>query len=236
MECFECPNFDEHFNEYKKTEYRIILDSLYKKVRMQVLALCYENMKGLNLKNLGSKSFPFCQYPKKFCLVKIPDVNFKTALEKKLQIHLKTENEIRSEINGLRLNILPIKLDMGIKIKEAKDIVDLMKIEANADRELFWIIHLNKKNKVIEKELISMGGLSHAIVHPREVFKNAILNSSDSIITVHNHPSDDPIPSPEDRNVWKMLSEAGELIKIKVKDNLIICPTGKYYSQMEKEN
>ncbi len=64
----------------------------------------------------------------------------------------------------------------------------MMREEARADRECFWILHLNNRNRVIEKELISIGIGNSCLIHPREVFKKAIVNGAECIITVHNHP------------------------------------------------
>jgi len=106
-----------------------------------------------------------------------------------------------------------------------------MKHEAKFDREAFWVLHLNTQNQVIEKELVSLGSVNYSVVHPREVFKKAILNSAAAIITVHNHPSENMKPSMEDERVWKGLNQAGEIIGIEVLDNLIITPQGVYYSE-----
>jgi len=108
-----------------------------------------------------------------------------------------------------------------------------MQAEALADRECLWVLHLNTKLALIEKELVSMGTLDSSIAHPREVFKKAILNSAHSLITVHNHPSGDVTPSAEDRKAWGRFDAAGEIIGIPVIDNLIISARG-YYSVSEK--
>jgi DNA repair protein RadC len=105
--------------------------------------------------------------------------------------------------------------------------------EAKADRECFWVLHLNVKNKLIEKELISIGTVSSSLVHPREVFKKAILNGASSMITIHNHPSDDTTPSKDDRVIWKRLDETGKIVGIQVLDHLIISPSGAYFSGKE---
>jgi DNA repair protein RadC len=105
--------------------------------------------------------------------------------------------------------------------------------EGKADREAMWVLHLNTKNKIIEKELVSLGSLDSSIAHPREVFRKAVINSSSCIITVHNHPSGEPIPSAEDYQTWNNLVKAGEILSIHVIDNMIITPNGRYYSSKE---
>ena len=128
-----------------------------------------------------------------------------------------------------------------IRIREAstlpcaspKEIYESMQDEAVIDRECMWVLHLNTKLLLIEKELVSMGILDQSMVHPREVFKRAIVNSASSIITVHNHPSGSLIPSKEDKIAWKQLRDAGEILKIPVLDNLIISSDG-FYSETER--
>ena len=92
----------------------------------------------------------------------------------------------------------------------------------NLTQEHFMVIFLDTKNYVIGKKTIFIGSLNKAIVHPREVFKEAIKRSSASIICAHNHPSGDPTPSEQDISLTHRLYEAGELIGIKVLDHLII--------------
>ncbi len=90
------------------------------------------------------------------------------------------------------------------------------------DREFFQIVLLNTKNHVLGVELIAIGSLNSAIVHPREIFKVPIQRSAAAIVLVHNHPSGDPAPSPEDINVTKRLVEVGEVVGIQVLDHVII--------------
>lgn len=89
-------------------------------------------------------------------------------------------------------------------------------------KEHFVCLFLNTKNQIIGQETLSVGSLNASIVHPREVFRSAIKRSSASIICVHNHPSGDPTPSPEDIQLTARLSEAGEIIGIDVLDHVII--------------
>lgn len=100
-------------------------------------------------------------------------------------------------------------------------------------KEVFKIILLDTKNKPIAVKDISMGTLNSSIVHPREVFKEAIKESANSIILVHNHPSGDCSPSKEDVNVTEKLFNVGELLNIKILDHIII---GRdYYSFQENK-
>jgi len=134
------------------------------------------------------------------------------------------------------MELLKVKEAKGKYIKNAEDVLELMVDVCEADRECMWVLHMNTKLRLIERELVSMGSLDYAIVHPREVFRKAISLSSASIFTVHNHPSGDTTPSSDDQRMWKRLNETGEIIGINVLDHLIISPNGNYYSyQKSKE-
>ncbi len=89
-------------------------------------------------------------------------------------------------------------------------------------KEYFIAVFLDSKNKIIKDEVISIGTLNSSLVHPREVFKEAIRCSANSIILVHNHPSGSVEASDEDYRVNKVLIETGELVGIKVLDHLVV--------------
>ncbi|MFP4020891.1 MAG: RadC family protein [Halanaerobium sp.] len=100
-------------------------------------------------------------------------------------------------------------------------------------QEVLRVILLDVKNKVIAAPEISRGGLSSSIVHPREVFKEAIRRSSAAVILVHNHPSGDPTPSADDLSITKKLVKTGKIIGIEIIDHIIIAGD-KYLSFKEK--
>lgn len=100
-------------------------------------------------------------------------------------------------------------------------------------KEYLRVIFLNTKNVVIDIKDLSIGSLNSSIVHPREVFCEAIKKSSSSIIICHNHPSGDPLPSGEDINITKRLYEVGKIVGIDVLDHIII-GDGNYISLKEK--
>lgn len=109
------------------------------------------------------------------------------------------------------------------KFTSPKDVCSFMKNKMkHLTNEEFRVILLNTKNCVIKVLTISVGSLSASIVHPREVFKEAIKHSAASMILVHNHPSEDTKPSNEDIAITKRLVEVGEVVGIKVLDHLII--------------
>ena len=101
-----------------------------------------------------------------------------------------------------------------------------------ATKEQFLVILLNSKNKVIGTELVSEGSLTNSVVHPREVFLPAILQHAASICVAHNHPSGDPLPSIEYRQLTAVLLAAGQTLGIPLLDHLII-GDGAYYSFQE---
>lgn len=120
------------------------------------------------------------------------------------------------------------------KITSPRDVADvfvpLLKDEL---KERFIVISLNSSNKIIKFDTISVGNLNSSVVHPREVFKTAIENSSASIILLHNHPSGNPEPSGEDIAITKKLTETGKIMDIPVFDHIIIAGD-KYTSFVEK--
>src|SRR5437879_382983 len=101
---------------------------------------------------------------------------------------------------------------------------------ADVDREYFVIILVNQKNRIIGVNTVSIGSLTASIVHPREVYKSAILSNAASIICGHNHPSGDCQPSREDRALTERLVEAGKLLGISILDHVIIGGEGRYFS------
>ncbi|MEI2355598.1 RadC family protein [Mesobacillus zeae] len=100
-------------------------------------------------------------------------------------------------------------------------------------QEHFVCLYLNTKNQVIHRQTIFIGSLNASIVHPREVFKEAVRRSAASVICAHNHPSGDPSPSREDIEVTKRLAECGKIVGIEILDHLII-GENKYVSLKEK--
>jgi DNA repair protein RadC len=110
-----------------------------------------------------------------------------------------------------------------ITIRSPADVANYMMEDLRyLQKEHFVCLFLNTKNHVIAQETLSMGSLNSSIVHPREVFRAAIKRGSASIICLHNHPSGDPTPSPEDISMTARLVEAGEIIGIDVLDHVII--------------
>lgn len=90
------------------------------------------------------------------------------------------------------------------------------------DREEFLVILLDGKGRTMGYNVVSVGSLTASLVHPREVFKPAMIGNAASLILVHNHPSGDPEPSAEDRALTRRLKDAGDLLGIRVLDHIVI--------------
>lgn len=101
-------------------------------------------------------------------------------------------------------------------------------------KEHFYVIYLDSRKRKIGKDLISLGTLNASLVHPREVFENAITNHSNSIVLSHNHPSSDVAPSQDDIQITRQLVRAGELLGINVIDHVIISES-KWFSMAENK-
>lgn len=108
-------------------------------------------------------------------------------------------------------------------VRSPKDAADYMMEQLrHLKKEHFVCLFLDTKNRIIAEETLSVGTLNASLVHPREVFRAAMKYSSASIICVHNHPSGNPAPSPEDVQLTRRLMEAGELVGIDVLDHIVI--------------
>ena len=140
-----------------------------------------------------------------------------------------------------RINIVSIKmvkessfLYQTRQILSPKDAYEMIKEQLEGlDREQFIIACLNTKNEPTNITVVSVGSLNKAIVHPREVFKTAILSNAASIMAFHNHPSGETTPSQQDIQLTNRLYQAGELLGIKLLDHLII-GDGRFTSLKEK--
>lgn len=96
----------------------------------------------------------------------------------------------------------------------------------DATREHFMVVLLDGRHRVMRESQVSQGTLTASLVHPREVFRDAVHAAAAAIILVHNHPSGDPTPSAEDREVTRRLVEAGEIIGIRVLDHVVVAEQG----------
>ncbi|OPY68419.1 MAG: hypothetical protein A4E62_02068 [Syntrophorhabdus sp. PtaU1.Bin002] len=110
-----------------------------------------------------------------------------------------------------------------LDIRDPGDVVKVVRAGLrDKAKEHFKLVLLNTRNKVIGVSTISIGTLNASLVHPREVFKEAVVRSASSVILVHNHPSNDLEPSEEDIRITRRMVEAGKIMGIEVLDHIII--------------
>lgn len=115
---------------------------------------------------------------------------------------------------------------VGKQIRSAGDVFAEMDDLRAADREHFVAFDLNVRNRIIARRVISIGSAVGCDAHPREVFKNAILNGACAMILSHNHPSGEPTPSRADIDLTARLREAGELLGITILDHVVVAAEG----------
>ena len=114
----------------------------------------------------------------------------------------------------------------AVSIRTPEDIAGVCSDLRGLAQECFQVLCLNTKNQVLDRILVSLGLVDASLVHPREVFRSAIVAGACAVVLVHNHPSGDPTPSAEDVRVTRQLVQAGEILDIKVLDHVIIGQPG----------
>ena len=109
-------------------------------------------------------------------------------------------------------------------IRAPGDVAAVLRDEVRVlEKERFWVLHLDTKNKLKRRpEPVSEGLVDASLVHPREVFRQAIRSSTSAVVLAHNHPSGDPTPSAEDVRLTRQLIEAGGIVDIRVLDHVIL--------------
>jgi DNA repair protein RadC len=132
-----------------------------------------------------------------------------------------------------------LEADAGDKpkpvLKSPDDVVAEVRSQLKGKKkEHFLVLCLDTRNRLINHKLVSIGSLDTSIVHPREVFKEAVSSCAASVIFAHNHPSGDPEPSKEDIELTKRLAKAGEIMGIDVLDHIIVCD--KSHSSLKARN
>ena len=146
------------------------------------------------------------------------------------------DGEEGRRIETLRVSVVrersPLSYALAAPIDAARTAREL--IGDDLDREVFGILLVNTRNRVTAMHIVSVGTLSGAFVHPREVFKAAILGNAAAIILFHNHPSGDPDPSREDRELTRRLIDAGRILGIDVLDHVVLGDEGRYFSFKER--
>jgi DNA repair protein RadC len=158
------------------------------------------------------------------------------------QLEMKVNENGKGKGPSKRVSIVSIKM-----IREGSILYDVRKIGGpadaailgrrfleDADREVLIVCCLDTKNQPQSVNVASVGSLNSSIVHPREIFKVAILSNSATIIIFHNHPSGHVEPSEEDITITKRLKECGKLMGIELLDHIIIGSEDRYCSLKEK--
>ncbi|MEI6564007.1 MAG: DNA repair protein RadC [bacterium] len=131
---------------------------------------------------------------------------------------------LRSALDLARRMAEESRDERGVYVRTPEDAADLMReLARGLDHERFWTLNLDTRNRLkgAPRE-ISKGILDASLVHAREVFKSAIQSGCAALVLIHNHPSGDPTPSPEDLRLTRQLAQAGQVIGIKVLDHIIV--------------
>lgn len=149
---------------------------------------------------------------------------------------------MKKETSAKRINVISLKL-----VKENSILYDIRRLTTpseaaglgkrfleDLDREQVIVCCLDNKNQPVSINVVSVGTLNSSLVHPREVFKTAILSNAASIILFHNHPSGDPEPSQEDINITTRIKDAGSILGIELLDHIIIGSNDTFLSLKEK--
>ena len=132
---------------------------------------------------------------------------------------------------GKRINVKPLIRE---KLNSPEKIFNYYRyLIGSKKQEYFCCVYLDNQKRIIKDKIIFIGTLNFSPVHPREIFKEAYLLSASSFVCIHNHPSNNPIPSKEDIITTKRLSEIGKLLGIPLVDHIII-GIDNYYSMLEQ--
>jgi DNA repair protein RadC len=117
---------------------------------------------------------------------------------------------------------IPLAREGGRCVRAPEEAANEMVEIRDAAQEMFGVLCLNTRNHLLDKKIVSVGVADSCLVHPREVFRQAILTQSAAVIVCHNHPSGDCTPSAEDIRITRQLIQAGQVIGIKVLDHVIV--------------
>jgi DNA repair protein RadC len=146
------------------------------------------------------------------------------------------EEQLRYRVPEIRLALIrERRVDKPVAIARPGDAAQFLTPLRYESEEKFIALHLNAMNEVMGYRTVSHGTLSSSLVHPREVFKAAILDNAYGILVAHNHPGGSKKPSVEDRATTKQLVESGKLLGVPVIDHLIITPGGDWTSVREEQ-
>ena len=190
----------------------IILKTGSRKYNVKELALkILETFGDLsNLKNVGINS-----------LMKIDGIGMVKAIE------IKASLELGRRVYMRNYSIDKINLNSSLMIYNY-----FYELFIDSKQEFFYTVYVDNKGNYIDKKCLFVGTINSSVVHPREIFKEAYLLSANGIICIHNHPSNNILPSKEDYNITNKLIEIGRIFNVNVDDHIII-GKDKYYSFYE---
>lgn len=125
---------------------------------------------------------------------------------------------------------------IATSIRQPLEVVEFLRRVVRDDaREHFVALYLDGRHRPIAHQVVSIGTASASLVHPREVFQPAILVGACAVIVAHNHPSGDPSPSREDREITQRLAQAGALLGISLLDSVVFTRTGEFVALRERD-
>lgn len=130
--------------------------------------------------------------------------------------------EIEIETFKIKLAVAEPTLTPARCSTDAAEILRPIYSRLDCDQEHFGVLLLNNKNRVRAHKIISSGSLITGLVHPREVFRSAVLYGAAAVILCHNHPSGDPAPSPEDIDITRRLVQCADIFGIRILDHIIL--------------
>ena len=137
-----------------------------------------------------------------------------------------TATRIRAAVEAGR-RALTAPLERGTAITSARQVHKVFAPRfADLEQEVFIVVLLDRKQRVLKVVEVSRGTLDSSLVHPREVFRDAIREAAASVLAVHNHPSGDPTPSEEDKYLTRRLAAAAEILGLTLLDHVIVCRGG----------
>jgi DNA repair protein RadC len=137
-------------------------------------------------------------------------------------------------------NTMVLLRNSKIQIGQAEDVAkvfqDLLRLEdtIDQDKEHFYVMHVNARQQVNLVELVAIGTLNHAEIHPRETYRRAVIEGADSILVAHNHPTGDVTPSEADIKTTHALHQAGELLQIPLLDHIIFTAQGNTFFSFQR--
>lgn len=178
----------------------------------------------------GTKQMPIDKMAQKILEV-LDDTNPDNRIKKLLSLKGVGESKALSIAAALELGRRR-NCHSKVRIQSTKDIVPFVKNYAMSSKEHFLVITLNGGHEIIQIHVVTIGILNRSIIHPREIFSEAIRENAASIILCHNHPSGNCNPSNDDIESTKMLIEASKIMHIRILDHIIV-GTNNYYSFLD---